>query len=269
MNITYRHYSLDYFLESMTQLGINHIELWAGEPHLYVYRNVLGNIRYIRRQLKARGMKLVCFTPEQCVYPYNIAASDAGWRQKSVDYFTENLYAAAELETEMMLLTSGIGDFATPLEEALDYASDSIYRIARVAEREGLTVVLEPLTKFESNLITDLNGIRRVMDQIQSPALKGMIDTVAMQLAGEGPGDYFDALPELGHVHLIDGDGVSDAHLGLDDGVLDWRSCLTALQNSQYDGAITLEIMGFRYYENPQEVLMKSIAALRESGFLS
>ncbi len=39
MNITFKHYPIQYFLDCMDQLGISRIELWAGEPHLYVYRN--------------------------------------------------------------------------------------------------------------------------------------------------------------------------------------------------------------------------------------
>lgn len=53
-------------------------------------------------------------------------------------------------------------------EESWKYASDSIYNLSKVAEREGLTLALEPLTKYESNLITDLNGLKRMIDEIQS-----------------------------------------------------------------------------------------------------
>ncbi|MCZ8519897.1 TIM barrel protein [Paenibacillus mucilaginosus] len=197
----------------MSELGVDHIELWAGEPHLYVYRSILGNMRSVRKQVRARGMKIVCYTPEQCIYPYNIAASDAHWRHKSVEYFMENLYAALELGTDTMLITSGIGDFAAAPEESWKYARESIFQLCRIAEQEGLTLALEPLTPFESNLITDVRGVRRMIDEIGSPALQGMLDTVAMQLAGEVPEDYFALLPKVCHVHLIDGDGRSDAHL--------------------------------------------------------
>ncbi|SEG65112.1 TIM barrel protein [Paenibacillus sp. UNC499MF] len=269
MNITYKHFPFQHFLDSMSELGIGHIELWAGEPHLYVYRNVLGNLRQIRQQLKSRDMQVVCYTPEQCVYPFNIAASDTHLRQKSIDYFIDNLYAALELGTDMMLMTSGIGDFSVSREESWKYATDSIYKVSRVAEKEGMTLALEPLTRFESNLLTDVEGILRVMRDIDSPSLKGMIDTVAMQLAGETPEDYFTKLPELCHFHLIDGDRSSDAHLALDDGVLNWREYVAALQSRGYQGACTLEIMGSGYYENPHEALKKSIRKIRDMEVLS
>lgn len=266
MKITYRHYPFEHFLDSMTELGVDRIELWAGEPHFYVYRGGIGRLRRIRKELKSRNMNVVCYTPEQCVYPFNLAASDPELRQKSVDYFVENVYAALELDADMMLVTSGIGSFHAAVEESWKYAADSIGQLSKLAEREGVTLALEPLTRFESNLITDVKGIQSMMDEIRSPALKGMIDTVAMQLAGETPEDYFSMLPELCHFHLIDGDGATDAHLALDDGELDWRGYLDSLKRHGYQGTCTLEIMGFHYYQDPHDTVMHSVRKIRELG---
>lgn len=266
MNITFRHYPFNYFLDCMDSLEINSIELWGGEPHLYVYRNILGNIRSLRREIKSRNMKIICYTPEQCIYPYNIASSNAHWRKKSIEYFMENLYVALELDTNMMLITSGIGDFSVIKEESWKYASDSIYQLSKVAEMEGLILALEPLTRYETNLVIDSIGQKKMLEEIQSSSLTGMIDTVAMQLAGETPDDYFSILPELSHFHLIDGDGQSDAHLALDDGVLNWREYLTSLHSHSYKGTCTLEIMGSNYYHNPNDAIMKSIKKVRELG---
>lgn len=268
MNITFRHYPFPYFLDCMDRLEISSIELWAGEPHLYVYRNTLENVRKLRREMKSRNMNIVCYTPEQCVYPFNIAATDAHWRAESICYFKENLYAALELDANMMLITSGIGDFSLSEEESWKYASDSIFQLSKVAEEEGMLLAIEPLTKFETNLITDVHGVKRMIDEVQSPALKGMIDTVAMQVAGETPENYFSILPELSHFHLIDGDGQSDAHLALGDGILEWEQYLSSLRMHQYQGACSLEIMGSSYYQNPQEAIRKSLDKIRELKIL-
>ncbi|MED3562047.1 TIM barrel protein [Bacillus xiapuensis] len=268
MNITFKHYPFQYFLDCMDRLGISSIELWAGEPHLYVYRNLLSNLKEIKREVKSRNMEIVCYTPEQCIYPFNLAASDPHWRKTSIDYFIENLHAAAEVETNMMLITSGIGDFSVSQEESWKFASDSIYQITKTAEQEGIALALEPLTKFESNLIIDTPGLKKMIEEIQSPSLKGMIDTVAMHLAGETPDDYFSQLSELSHFHLIDGDGETDSHLALDDGSLRWREYVKSLQYHQYDGACTLEIMGAGYYQNPQDAVKKSLEKLNEFGIV-
>jgi protein FrlC len=264
MNITFKHFPFPYFLDCMERLEINAIEIWAGEPHLFVYRNALGNIKAMKKEIASRNLKVVCYTPEQCVYPYNIAASDSHWRKISIDYFIDNLYAALTLETDKMLITSGIGDFSVSQEESWKYASDSIYQLSKVAEKEGIALALEPLTRFESNLVTDFKGLKKMIEQIQSPSLKGMIDSVAMQLAGETLDDYFSLLPELNHFHLIDGDGQTDAHLSLDDGIQDWRGYINSLQDHGYEGTCTLEVMGSAYYQNPQAAIMNSLNKIKE-----
>lgn len=186
--------------------------------------------------------------------------------KKSIEYFMDNLYAALELDTNMMLITSGIGDFSVSQEESWKYASDSIFQLTKVAEMEGLILALEPLTKYESNLVIDSIGLKKMLEEIQSSSLKGMIDTVSMHLAGETPDEYFSFLPELSHFHLMDGDGQSDSHLALDDGVLNWREYLTSLKDHRYKGSCTLEIMGSNYYQNPRVAIMKSIEKVRELG---
>ncbi|MFJ7365612.1 TIM barrel protein [Peribacillus frigoritolerans] len=138
--------------------------------------------------------------------------------------------------------------------------------LTKVAEMEGLIITLEPLTKDESNLVIDSKGLKKMLEGIQSPSLKGMIDTVSIHLASETPDEYFSFLPELSHFHLIDGDGQSNAHFALDDGVLNWREYLTSLKSHRYKGSCTLEIMGSNYYQNPSDAIMKSIEKVRELG---
>lgn len=64
-------------------------------------------------------------------------------------------------------------------EESWKYASDSIFQLTKVAEMEGLILALEPLTKYESNLVIDSKGLKKMLEEIQSASLKGMIDTVS------------------------------------------------------------------------------------------
>lgn len=260
MNITYRHYPFTYFLDSMQRLGLDTIELWVGEPHLFVYRNLLSNLQEIRKEIRKRNIEIACITPEQCVYPYNLASSDIDWRTKSFDYFKENIYVAAELESKMMLVTSGIGDYSVQNKESWNYALESITKLTTVAEEEGIMLVLEPLTTFETNLITNCYQVKKMINETKSPAIKAMIDTVAMHLAGETPEDFFKHFSQdMIHFHLVDGDGHSDEHLSLGDGVLPIYDYLDNLKKNNYDGICTLEIMGSQYYQNPEYTLRKSI----------
>ncbi|OZU86985.1 endonuclease [Virgibacillus indicus] len=265
MNITYRYYPFTYFLDSVERLGLDTIELWVGEPHLYVYRNLLPNIQSIRKDIKRRGIDVACVTPEQCVYPYNLAANDKEWRMKSIEYFKENIYVASELDSKMMLVTSGIGDFSIKREDSWNYALDSIMKLAMIAEREGIYLVLEPLTKFETNLVTNSIEMKNMIEEIGSFHVKAMADTVAMHNAKETPEQYFSLFKDdLYHFHLMDGDGISDEHLAVGDGTLPIPSYIKSLKTANYNGVCTLEIMGYKNYQNPESALIKSISYIEQ-----
>lgn len=260
MNITYRYYPFTYFLDSMQRLGLDTIELWVGEPHLFVYRNLLSNLQTIRKEVSNRNIEIACITPEQCVYPYNLASSDIDWRRKSFDYFKENIYVTAELNSKMMLITSGIGDFSVQNKESWNYALDSITKLTTVAEEEGIDLVLEPLTTFETNLITNGYQVKQMIKETKSPVLNAMIDTVSMHLAGETPEDFFELFgQDMIHFHLVDGNGHTDGHLSLGDGVLPIHDYLNSLRKHNYNGICTLEVMGSQYYRNPEKALRRSI----------
>ncbi|MDV2583722.1 endonuclease, partial [Alkalibacillus haloalkaliphilus] len=81
--------------------------------------------------VKERDLNIVCVTPEQCVYPYNIAAKDDVIRQKSIEYFCQYIRQTAELEVDKMLCTSGWGHYDEPHEEAWKRSVDSLYQMSK------------------------------------------------------------------------------------------------------------------------------------------
>ena len=82
------------FLDSAERSGIRKIELWAGLPHLYAPDTTPQKVNDIARQLRRRQIELICYTPEQCVYPFNIAAKDPELQKYSLEYFLRNLKIA-------------------------------------------------------------------------------------------------------------------------------------------------------------------------------
>ena len=161
MGLTYLFYSFDYFLNSMADLGVRNIELWGGFPHLYVEDVTTADVRRIAKELHRRELNLVCYTPEQVVYPLNIAAADASARARSQEYFVRNAEVAAELGAEVMFVTSGWGYRDEPVAEAWKRSCDSLIKIATKASDLGLSLVLEALRPEESNLVTNVPTLER------------------------------------------------------------------------------------------------------------
>ena len=107
MNMVYNRYSFTYFLDSLERMGVKQFELWAGAPHFCNFIQSLSDAGKLRKEVEARGLKIVCLTPEQVLYPHNIASSDKELRQFSLEYFYKYIGQTAELGADKMLCCAG------------------------------------------------------------------------------------------------------------------------------------------------------------------
>ena len=93
----YLRYPMEYFLDTAVELGIENVELWAAAPQLFLQLTGPDRVRTLHGQLRSRGLRAVCITPEQCSYPINLASEDADLRRYSVDNFKKAVDVAAAL----------------------------------------------------------------------------------------------------------------------------------------------------------------------------
>ncbi|WP_160724175.1 sugar phosphate isomerase/epimerase family protein [Bacillus sp. USDA818B3_A] len=266
MNFHYKHYPLEYFLDAMVRYECKNIELWGASPHFYVDELTLHEMKNIKREIDRRNLSVVCFTPEQCVYPINLAAKEERIRERSIQYFIKSAEAAKELEAPLLLVTPGWGYENEDRHEAWKRTRDSLEKLSKVAGELGLTLALEPLTRVESNIINDAKSLKAMLKEVNSPFLKGMIDTIPMALANEDFNDYFSILKdEIVHIHFID--GKPEGHLVWGDGVLPLQRYMDQLSHHGYQGSLTLEYTSYQYVQNPNEAMERTLDVL--SGLLA
>ncbi len=87
MNIQYGYYPLEKFLDDAARAGVEHVELWGAAPHFHLEDMTYTDVCRVRKQIEERGLSLVCYTPEQCIYPVNLAADSTVQRRRSLKYF--------------------------------------------------------------------------------------------------------------------------------------------------------------------------------------
>lgn len=267
MNLQYRYYPLERFLDDTVESGLANVELWGAAPVFHLEDMTYLQVKAVRHEIERRGLHLVCLTPEQCVYPINLAAPSREERFRSIKFFENHLRAAAELGAEKMLVTSGWGYFdGSNHDEAWKYAREGIFDLAELAKQHGMMLALEVLRHDESNLVYNLPTLKQMLLELNHESVGGMIDTIPMALAGETPADYLRELGEkLIHIHFID--GAPRGHLAWGDGVLDPAGYLKELDEGGYRGYLSLEITDDRYYMEPWKSLMQSVEVL--SGVLN
>lgn len=250
MNIHYLNYSLDYFLETQRRLGFRSIELWCGIPHVWLDHLRYYQAKEISQKIRAHELEVRVLTPENCIYPYQVAAKEPEHRRRSFDYFANGIRLAAELGCERMEINSGWGYLSESAEEAWKRSAAMLADLAQVAEREHVTLVMESLRPDESQLVNSLPTEKRMLQEVDSPALKPMADLCAVRVAGETLEDWLKEFGrDLKHIHFVD--GTPQGHLIWGDGNCHLGKELEVLNRYGYEGYLGQEITDGRYYADP------------------
>ena len=265
MSVQYVHYSLEYYLDSMVKNGLKHVDLWGGIPHYcrldYPFaEDAKKKIGSIRAMMEERGLDVSVYTPETLAYPYSFSHPEEEVRKRTVDYFSMAMDDALLFGTNKVFLNSGCGLLDLPREESFARLVDTYKKIAAIAEQKGIELVLEQLQPYESNLVLNLQDIKRVLDEVDSTAMYICVDVVAMAVAGEELKDYFEVLgrDRIKLIHFAD-----TCHYILGDGELPLKDYLKTLEEYDYDGIVDLEINDSIYWDDPHESIRKSVEWLK------
>ena len=264
MNCAYGHYPFEYFLDSMVRVGLENIELWGGSPHFYPSDLSREQFSQKKRQIRSRELKLVCYTPEQVSYPVNIAAEEDYIRTRSLDYFTKSIQTAAELEAPLMVIVPGWGYLSQDKKPAWERSRQGLTQLAREAKKLGVTLALEPLTTISSNLINYTKELGQMLDEVNEPALKGMLDVGQMSILNETVEDYYHVLGEEGlvHVHMVDGNPTG--HMAFGDGALPLADYYSQIMKHGYRGHFSLEINDRKYFAQPEKAFRQSLDVMEQ-----
>lgn len=260
-NFAYQHHRFTTCLDDMQSLDLLSIELWGVAPHCDLAAMAPAEIAVLARAIRARGMRVHCLTPEQVVYPVNIASGDSGLRTRSIDLFKRAAEICHEIGSPYLFLTPGRGYEDEPREEGWKRSAEALSLISRHAQALGVTCLFECLQRNESNLVTNLAQMRQMAQEMDVSNVRMVLDTVAMAVAGDTIDDYFAAFPGMiAHVHLVD--GRPGGHLAWGDGQLPLGDYVAALSRHKYDGRITFEIFGDgSYARHPRAALEQCLAA--------
>ena len=263
MNILHSRFSLEYFLDGMKEIGFENIEFWGASPHYDYMAPQKEQQESIKKLFRDRGLSMICFTPEQCVYPFNIAAKEKRIREESIAYFLRCIEDAAGFGCEKLMVTPGWGNFDEPAQEAWERSVESMRILLAKAAREGVYIVYEILQKSESNLVTDLMTLKKMMANFNSPYIKCCIDTVPVCCAGETLEDYFRELgDQIQHIHLNDGN--PSGHLAWGNGTQNLGEHLETLDKHGYQGFITFETCDGAYGLHPNDAFRQDYEAVKK-----
>lgn len=128
--------------------------------------------------------------------------------------------------------------FGWPRAEAYRQLTELLGNLAPLALTYGITLVIEPLNRGESNVITSIADGVRLCDRVSSEAVQMLADFYHMSLSGERAEEVGRAGATLRHVHIarplgrglpLPGDGE------------DYAAFFGALRAIGYEGDVSME----------------------------
>lgn len=125
-----------------------------------------------------------------------------------------------------------------PIERAWEQFIGAVRSAAPVAERHGVTIVIEPVCRHDSNFIMSLADGARVVEAVGHPSVRLLADFWHMEVEGEPATEIERFGTMLEHVHLSEY-GMDRAEPGRRGD--DFRPYLRALKNAGYSKGLVIE----------------------------
>ena len=265
MNCHYARYPLTYFLDSVQRFGFSSIELFGGMPHFFLDDVDETDVLAVRAAFCLRGLSAVTLTPAQGVYPMSISYSSDKPRLRTIQLLKKGIRVACILGAATMLVSPGNGYLTETRDRVWGICRDSLVELGECAEKNNVTLLLEPLTPMSSNVINTSVQSARMIKEVSSRHVRSMMDIGVMNYMGETVNEYFGNLGDsLAHIHFTDGPG---AHLALGDGEFPMRAYAEEIIEHDYRGLWSFEINDKRYLDDPNSATAQNLRWLRENGF--
>jgi D-psicose/D-tagatose/L-ribulose 3-epimerase len=197
--------------------------------------------RLIKEALKEHDLKaLICgaFGPER-----DLTNDDTAYHQKAFNYIEACLDICNQLDVPFfagpMFSAVGKARLASPGQRKIEWdrAVANLTQVCKMAETRGLKLGIEPLNRFESDMVNTTDDVLRLINDIGHPAANIALDGFHMSI--EEP-DIEAAIVAAGDklIHLQ----VSENYRGTPgSGQTNWAAYKAGLQRIGYKGVISIE----------------------------
>jgi len=251
-------------IDHVKQLGFDIIEICIEDPDMI-------DVAAIAARLKQTGLKAsVCgaFGPER-----DLSAEDLGIRENGVVYLRRCVEIAAGLGADSVVgpMYSATGKTrmleASARREQWRLAVENIRRAAEIAACYGVTLGVEPLNRFETDLVNTVDQGLRMIADIDRPNVGLLLDTFHMNIEEKDiPAALRRAAGRIVEFHAC----ASDRGTPGEDH-LPWPAIVGALRDAAFSGPVVIEAFTPAIKEIARAVsiwrpLAESDDALAENG---
>lgn len=245
-------------IKRIAAIGFRGIELMADTPHLWPQETTPQTLDAVRKCLDQHGLAISNINAfmmnrigdkRQPYWHPSWIEPDSAYRKIRIDHTKAALTMARHLGAPHITTEPG-GPIASDSTYAmsLDVFVEELKPVVEHAEREGVMLLIEPEPDL---LIERFNQYLELRDRIDSPYMQLNFDIGHAYCVGEDPVQWIERMShETRHYHFEDiAASRVHKHLIPGRGAINFKSVLSAIDASSYDGWITVEL--YPYIEDP------------------
>ena len=199
------------------------------------------DLKKLKAELKAT--ELACSI--LCAYgpTRDISDEDEDIQKDGIAYIEDCIRVAAELGAKVVAgpLYAAVGALRLLSEEERkkqwDRSANNLKKVAAFAKNQGITLGIEPINRFETDLINTVDYAIKMMQDVDNPNMKIQLDTFHMNIEEKNLGEAIRRVgKDLVHFHTCENDrGIPGS------GHIPWNEVTAALKDIEYDGYLVIE----------------------------
>lgn len=177
----------------------------------------------------------------------DISSEDAAIRQQGLQYIKDCVEIAAFMGSPIFggPLYSAVGKTRFISEEQKkqerQWCVENLLEASNFAQGHGIILGLEPLNRFESDMVNTADQALSLVKEVNHPNLKIQLDTFHCNIEEKNIGD---TIRKIGKDLLCHVQGNESDRGTPGTGNLDWQGIKEALEDIGYEGAMVIETFG-------------------------
>lgn len=170
----------------------------------------------------------------------DITSKNPEFRRNGIEYLKKCVDATNAIESDCfsgVIYSQYCKANALPTPDDWKWSAEGLHEVGLYAKEKGVTLGLEPVTRYESNLLNTCEQTMHLLDMIGLDNVTVHLDTYHMNVEEK---DFYKATKQakgrLCHYHMCEGDRGTPGT-----GHVDWDGVFRALKEDSYNGRIGME----------------------------
>jgi len=237
--IIFRNQELEKVVPMIKDLGYDGVEIaWIPSEHpFYTGRNIdVPKLKKICSSVELEVADICPFYPAE----YDISNISNTKRKKGIDYVKKIIDSANELgvKTIVVVPSAVFTQPSGPFNEVWNCCVKSLKELGPYAEKNNVTLAIEPITRFLTHFITRVEQAIKLVKDAGASGLGVMADVFHMNIEEKSIEEALEQSKDyLAHVHISDSNNFAPGT-----GHLDFESVFRVLLDINYGNFVSAEL---------------------------